>query len=68
MSTKSHTFTLSLGVVGGQAGPCRVGTNAGQFVSGGRHTYLLELLDLRLLEHGEHIGVGPIRPLLGFLG
>lgn len=28
---------------------------------------LLELLDLRLVEHGKDVGGGPLRPLLGGL-
>lgn len=28
---------------------------------------LLELLDLRLVEHGEHVGCGPLGALLGGL-
>lgn len=31
------------------------------------HTHLLELLDLGLLKHGEHIGAPSLYPLLGFL-
>lgn len=31
-------------------------------------SHLFELLDLSLLEHGEDVGAGSLRPLLGFLG
>lgn len=31
-------------------------------------THLLKFLDLGLFEHGEHVGIGAFRPLLGFLG
>lgn len=34
-----------------------------------RRCHLFKLLDLRLLKHGEHVGVGSLRrPPLGFLG
>lgn len=31
-------------------------------------THLLKFLDLGLFEHGEHVGIGAFRSLLGFLG
>lgn len=38
------------------------------FIWGGDcHTHLLELLDLGLLKHGEHVGASAFYPLLGFL-
>lgn len=59
----SHMVWMSLGMqiisqvwchyIGGGGGLC--------------HTHFLELLDLGLLKHGEHVGAPAFYPLLGFL-